>query len=164
MGGVIIEQKFSLVPVQMQMAAAMQELDACNELSGRFGLALKQEQMLRLTEQRFQALKSTGRIEFGEGVLKKLVSVFCDSPYITQQNYEETLGELQDIFYYFKNESGDTLSDDELIEAMKSVFDGKAQGSLEYLAGTALENLCRVIRGGETEEYESSPDEEDYEE
>jgi len=39
------------------------------------------------------------------------------------------------------------------------VFDGKAQGSLEYLAGMALENLCRIIRGGEVEEYE-----EDYEE
>jgi hypothetical protein len=101
-----MEQKFSLFPIQMQMAAAMQELDACNALSSHFGLALTGEQMLRLTEQRFQALKSTGRIEFGEGVLKKLVTAFCDSPYITQHNYEETLGELQDIFYYFKNESG----------------------------------------------------------
>jgi len=164
MGGDVIEQNFSLIPIQMQIAAAMQDLDACNELSSRFGLALTGEQMLRLTEQRFQALKFTGRIEFGEGVLKKLVTVFCDSLYITQQNYEETLGELQDIFYYFKNESGDTLSDDELIEAMKSVFDGKAQGSLEYLSGASLENLCRIIRGGEVDEYEGSPDEEDYEE
>lgn len=158
-----MEQNFSLVSIQIQIAAAMQELDACNELSIHFGLALTGQQMLRLTEQRFQALKSTGRIEFGEGVLKKLVIAFCDSPYITQSNYEETLSELQDIFYYFKSESGDTLSDDELIEAMKSVFDGKAQGSLEYLAGTALENLCRIIRGGGIDEYEGSP-EDDYEE
>ncbi len=47
---------------------------------------------------------------------------------------------------------------------MKSVFDGKAQGSLEYLAGTALENLCRILRGGEAEKYEGSEGEEDYEE
>lgn len=160
----MMEQNLSLFAIQMQMDATMQELDACNEMSCYFGLTLTGEQMLRLTEQRFQALGSTGRIEFGEGVLKKLVAAFCDSPYITQQNYGEILGQLQDIFYYFKNESEETLSDDELIEAMKSVFDGKAQGSLEYLEGTALENLCRIIRGGEVEECEESQDEEDYDE
>ena len=147
----------------MQMASIMKELEVCNDYSGRFGLALSGEQMLRLTESRFQALKSTGRIEFGEGVLKKLVYAFCDSPYLTQENYEDTLSELQDIFYYFKNESMEALSDDELIEAMKSVFDGKAQGSLSYLAGTSLENLCRGIRGGEMEEPEPPLYEEEYE-
>lgn len=45
-GGDFIEQNFLLIPIQVQMAAAMQELDACNELSGHFGLALTGEQML----------------------------------------------------------------------------------------------------------------------
>ncbi|WRS26654.1 DUF6323 family protein [Oscillospiraceae bacterium MB08-C2-2] len=152
------------IPIQVQLAAAMQELDVCNSLSRHYGLLLTEKQMLQLTEHRFQTLKATGRTEFGEGILKKLVTAFCDSPYITQRNYEETLGELQSIFYYFKNESEDTLSDDELIEAMKSVFGGKAQGSLDYLEGTALENLCRIIRGGEAEEDEESQEEEEYEE
>lgn len=147
----------------MQMANVMNELEVCNNYSGRFGLVLSNKQMLRLTESRFMALKSTGRVEFGEGVLKKLVYAFCDSPYLTQENYEDTLSELQDIFYYFKNESMEALSDDELIEAMKSVFNGKAQGSLEYLAGTSLENLCRGIRGGETEEPDFPLYEEEYE-
>ncbi|MPN09227.1 hypothetical protein SDC9_156516 [bioreactor metagenome] len=40
------------------------------------------------------------------------------------------------------------ISDDELIEFMKQVFDGKAQGSLEYLSGTSLEELCRNTRYG----------------
>lgn len=139
----------------------MEALAACNELTARYGLALSEKQMMALTERRFQALKAVGRVEFGEGILQKLIYTFCDSPYISQNNYEETLSELQDIFYYFKNESMERLSDDELLEAMKAVFDGKAQGSLEYLAGTALETLCRALRGGEADS--SDGEEEDYE-
>ena len=32
---------------------------------------------------------------------------------------------------------------------MRKAFDGPAQGSLEYLGGTALDRLCRELRGGE---------------
>ena len=53
---------------------------------------------------------------------------------------------MQDAFYYFKNESDDRISDDELIEYMKDTFDGKAQGSIEYLTGTSLEELCHPAR------------------
>ena len=88
----------------------------------------------------------TGRIEFGEGVLKKLIRAFSDSPYLWQENYEESLLELQDAFYYFKKESEDYFSDDELISLMKDVFNGVAQGSLDYLIGTTLPELCRLAR------------------
>lgn len=37
----------------------------------------------------------------------------------------------------------DLYTDDELIEIMVSVFNGRAQGSVEYLAGTSLDTLCR---------------------
>ena len=50
--------------------------------------------------------------------IKKLIEAFCDSPYIMQSNYEETLEELQDIFYFFKGEAMEQISDDELIEFM----------------------------------------------
>ena len=40
------------------------------------------------------------------------------------------------------------ISDDELIEFMKREFDGKCQGSIEYLSGTSLEELCRGTRYG----------------
>lgn len=97
---------------------------------------------------RIKALNDTGRIEFGTGILKKLVDAFCSSPYISQENYVDTIIELQDIFYYFKNESMERISDDELIEYMKNHFDEECQGSLEYLMGTSLEELCRDLRYG----------------
>lgn len=40
----------------------------------------------------------------------------------------------------------DDISDEELIEFMKIVFNEKARGSLEYLWGTSLEELCRYVR------------------
>ena len=140
--------RFAMEPVKMQMLATANELRECNELTARYGLTLSEAQIQRMVEHRFAALRDTDRIEFGEGILKKLIYAFCDSPYITQEDYEETILELQDSFYYFKNESMDLFSDDELIEFMKTVFDGRAQGSLEYLSGTSLEELCRYAREG----------------
>ena len=143
-----MDKDTSLISFDMQMLTAANELCECNNLTARFGLTLSEAQIHSLVERRFNALMDTGRIEFGEGILKKLVYSFCDSPYLTQENYEETIIELQDSFYYFKNESMDRISDDELIEFMSAVFNGRAQGSLEYLSGTSLEELCRYARQG----------------
>jgi hypothetical protein len=143
-----MDRDFGLSAVKMQMLSSAQELRDCNEFTVRYGLCLNEEQIRSLVERRFGALRDTGRIEFGEGILKKLILAFCDSPFLTQENYEDTILELQDWFYYFKNESEERISDDELIEFMKNIFNGKAQGSLEYLSGTSLEDLCRNTRYG----------------
>lgn len=143
-----MQNDFSLEPLRAQTLEAESELKKCNELTARFGLYLSDEQIESVVERRFEALRENGRIEFGEGIMKKLICAFCDSPYIFQENYMDTLLELQDNFYYFKNESHDRISDDELIGFMKTVFDGRAQGSLDYLSGTSLEELCRYAREG----------------
>ncbi len=141
-----LEGIFSMTLIDSQRIIATEELRKCNEVTLRFGLSLSEGQILNLVEKRFEALRETGRIEFGEGILKKLILKFCDSPYIEQEDYEDTISELQDSFYYFKNESMDLISDDELISFMKEYFDTICQGSLEYLRGTSLEELCRETR------------------
>ena len=143
-----MNKDFSLGPFDAQVRMAVNELRECNELTARFGLILSETQIQSLVEHRLNALRDTDRIEFGEGILKKLIASFCDSPYLTQENFEETIIELQDSFYYFKNESMDRFSDDELIDFMSTVFNGRAQGSLDYLSGTSLEELCRHARQG----------------
>ena len=85
-------------------------------------------------------------MEFGEGILKKLILAFCDSSYIYQENYVDTLIRLQEIFYLYKNESMDELTDDELIDYMRESFEEKCQGSLEHLEDTCLEEFAREIR------------------
>lgn len=134
--------------------SAAEELRECNVLTGRYGLSLSEKQIQTLVEKRMEALRSTGRIEFGQGITKMLIEAFCDSPYIYQENYEETILELLDSFYYFKNESEDRIPDDELIAFMRRHFDTTCQGSLEYLSGTTLEDLCRNTRYG----YETGDD------
>ncbi len=141
-----MNERQALSLMEMQKTQAMAQLDDCNHLTGRYGLTLSSTQITGLVAQRFEVLQSTGRIEFGAGVLPKLIEAFCDSVYITQENYEETLATLQELFYYYKNESLDTIADDELIEFMRSNFDGPCQGALDYLSDTSLEALCRNAR------------------
>lgn len=130
-----------LRPRQTQLAASLNRLIRSNEVTARYGLLLTEPQMRALVRRREETLEAAGRVEFGEGVLHKLAEAFCDSPYLCQANYEETLGDLQELFYYFKNESRDRLSDEEVISGLKRIFDGKAQGSLEYLSGVPVEAL-----------------------
>ena len=143
-----MSKNISLVLQDIQKKQAVIELKKCNELTLKYGLTLSNEDINELIENRFKSLKDTGRIEFSEGVLKKIIEAFCDSPYIMQENYKDTLLELQESFYFFKNEAMDQRADDELIEFMKIHFDGECQGSLEYLSGTNLEELCRNTRYG----------------
>ena len=144
----MMNEIFSLAPADLQMLETINELRSCNELTERFGLRLSEAQIQRLAGRRFESLDETGRVEFGQGILKALVHEFADSPYIMQENYEDTLCALQDAFYFFKNESMDMISDDELLRFMKQYFDTVCEGSLEYLYGTSLEELCRNTRCG----------------
>ncbi len=127
---------------------SMETLAECNALTGRYGLSLtgKQLQMLQIKQQ--ESLAASGRVEFGDGVIRLLIEEFCDSPFISQENYEDIIAELLDAFYYFKTESEDRIPDDELIKYMRHHFDTTCQGSLEYLSGTTLEDLCRNTRYG----------------
>lgn len=117
-----------------------------NQYTCRFGLSLSEEDTEILIKERFHNLKEQQRIEFGEGILKQLIFAFCDSDFIFQENYRETLMRLQEIFYLYKNESMDELTDDELISYMRTAFDEECQGSLDYLSDTCLEEFARNIR------------------
>ena len=153
-----MSENFSLLNLQNQLLSekAKQELRACNAVSERFGLSLSEGEIEELVKCRAKALKDTGRVEFGGGILPKLIYAFCDSEYVDQDNFAETLAELQDAFYYFKGESLEQYTDDELIDFMVRVFNGRAQGSIEYLMGTSLETMCRYAKG----DYDSTDAEE----
>lgn len=124
----------------------LQKVIEMNEKTQKFGLFFSEEDAKMLVERRNNNLKEQQRGEFGEGVLPKLIFTFCDSPYIYQGNYVDTIMRLQEIFYLYKNESMDELTDDDLLEAMKEAFDGECEGNLEYLEDTVLEEFARSIR------------------
>ncbi len=146
---------------------AVDEVVKCNDYTERFGLVLNQTQAIELVETRFVALRDNGRIEFGGGAIDKIIKEFCDSPYISMHNYTETLHELIEIFYAYKNETMDLMSDDDLIKFMKLSFDGVCQGSLDLLSGRELYRLAENLRFGRPYDYVEADileDEEDEDE
>lgn len=60
----------------LQVASARDELVSCNEATAAYGLSLTEEQMLGLVERRHEALRATGRVEFGRGALRDIVAAF----------------------------------------------------------------------------------------
>lgn len=143
---------------QMEIA----NIQKCNEHTKQYGLALSNNQIKNLLERRKETLQATGRIEFREGIIEKIIKVFCDSPFITQENYATTLYELVEIFYEYKNETMDLISDDELIQFMKNSFDGICKGDIDYLEGTIMyqmreklligKDIDNLLEEGETNE------------
>ena len=161
---------FMMIPPIMVHKLAVTEIMTSNEITSRYGLVLSQAEAQELVETRAEALNSNGRVEFGGGIINKLIMKFCNSPFLSQFNYSATLNELIETFYYFKNETLDEISDDELLSLMKKYFDHNCQGSIELLQHRELEALARNIRYG-VSDYTNLPegtdkffDEENYDE
>jgi hypothetical protein len=55
---------------------------------------------------------------------------------------------LQEIFFLYKNEMEDEITDDELLHFMKEQFETICYGDLEYLEGTCLTGFAEAIRAG----------------
>lgn len=141
------------VSSSMIQKQAVDEIEKCNSYTSRFGLVLTRSEARDLVETRNLALKSNGRIEFGGGAVDKIIKEFCDSPHISMHNYAETIHQLTEIFYFYKNETLDLINDAELIKFMKDCFDGKCQGSLELLAERELSKMADNLRLGYNMDY-----------
>ena len=89
-------------------------------------------------------------LECNQETLKYGLSLteFCDSQFIQSGDYADTLTRLQEIFYLYKNESMDELTDRELLEIMKENFEQICYGDLEYLETTCLERFAQAVRAG----------------
>lgn len=156
-----MKQQFCLIPNSIAQQLTVTEIIRCNQTTSRYGLTLKESDALELANTRSEVLESVGRIEFSGGTINKLIIGFCDSPYLTQANYAETLSELLETFYYLKNETLDEIDDDELIELMKKSFDQSCQGSIDLLQAREMEILARKIRYGISDLTDNSEDLED---
>lgn len=124
-----------------------ESLTATNHYSVQFGVYLSKTDITQLLKSHVDILKDEERLELGESILSKLVFAFCDSAYIYQDNYADTLDHLQKIFYHYKNDLLDMYTDDELVEMMAIEYNTTCQGSLEYLEETILDKIARKARG-----------------
>lgn len=135
----------------MELAAdkmQMEKVMETNQYTQKYGLTLREEEVKLMLAERKNALREQKRIEFGTGILPQIIYEFCDSAYISQSNYVETMVRLQEIFYLYKNEMLDEISDEELLHFMKEQFETVCYGDLEYLEGTCLVIFAQAIRAG----------------
>lgn len=134
--------------VLLQKENQLGKLLETNQETARFGLALSKKDAELIFEEQKNALREQRRVEIGGGIVPKLIYEFCDSTFIDQNNYVETLIRLQEIFYLYKNEMMDEISDDELLHFMKEQFEDICFGDLDYLEGTCLNNFSQAVRAG----------------
>lgn len=103
--------------------------------------------LLRLLAARERTLCETGRVEFG-GVLEALAFALSDSPYLDNAAYPETLETMQELFYYFKGECAELLTDEELIAALVLLYNEGVCGSAEAMYDLDRSDVYRAARTG----------------
>lgn len=129
---------FLMGPMAERQITALLSL---NETTAAYGLTLTAIEAREIVAAHAKSLHDSARIEFGEGIAAKLVKVFADSPYLTQENYAETVTALLGLFDTFKNELHDAYNDRELLTFMRNAFDGECGGSTEILEAEVFPRL-----------------------
>lgn len=131
---------------RLQLWMTARELEVCNESIGRHGLSLSAADIEAIAVGRSEALRTTARVEFGGGVAKELVLSFAGSPFVSQSTFVQTVVDLQELFYDFKNESLELIPDIDLIAKMRWLFDEVANGDLTYLEEALFEGIGRAVK------------------
>lgn len=137
-----MENFLTIVPPTSKDGAAL-----CAATLQQCGIILSPAEQAALAAAQTKALRDSGRVEFGAGILPALAKAFANSPYITQENAAALLEELQAAFYYFRGECDGLISDEKLVDFMRREFNGPAGGDVGYLSGTSLERLCAKLKG-----------------
>jgi hypothetical protein len=140
-------EKKNWMEMLSQQTQLKQVLDT-NQYTQKYGLSLSEEDTQLLLAGRKDTLRAERRVEFGQSILPKIIFAFCDSSYINQNDYRDTLIRLQEIFYLYKNEMMDEITDDELLEFMREQYEEVCFGDLDYLEGTCLDIFAQAIRAG----------------
>ena len=126
----------------------IQKVMESNQYTEQYGLTLSEQDAEILAQERKSTLIGQKRVEFGESILPRIIYEFCDSAFISQSNYVESLTRLQEIFFLYKNEMLDEISDEELLNFMKEQFETVCFGDFDYLEGTCLDIFAQAVRAG----------------
>lgn len=129
----------------LSVARIQKTLEECNERLTPQGLRLVREDVVHLQASRRDALGDAGLIEMGGGIMPDLVASFASSPFLHQGGLVQTLASLQEVFYEMRRQVGPECPDDDLLDAMRLVFDGEAAGNAEILAAMSAQDLLDAL-------------------
>ncbi len=111
---------------------AKNELLKINDESSAYGLILTPQDVEEIIKSRGYSLKNYGRIDLNMDVTKKLINKIYTSQYTDKDDYVEIINDLQDIFYYLKNETLDEISDNEIIDIIVEFYE-KTSGRIDNI-------------------------------
>lgn len=94
---------------------------------------------------RKKTLSHYGRIELSLNITKAIATQLASFSSISPDHYVDHIIELQEIFYYLKNETEDKISDDRMLKLLAELYDTLCHGSLDALRDHA-ENYARDFR------------------
>ncbi|NMS90340.1 hypothetical protein HGQ85_10380 [Clostridioides difficile] len=123
------------------------ELLDTNKESKEYGLVLSEVDVKDIITSRNYTLKGYGRIELDIKVTKQLIENIYKSQFTNMDDYLEAINDMQEIFYYLKNETNDKISDDEIIEMLDELYE-KFSGNLDNVRGEADE-FAKKFKFGE---------------
>ncbi len=124
-------QNNMLVSAQNQFVS--NELLALNDNLSEHGITLSKADCNGIAEFRAEALAENERIEVGLGATKRIIEEFSDSGYVNQQNFREVVEALLECFYTIKTETDDKVSDDEVMDFLKYLFETESGGDIGKL-------------------------------
>lgn len=125
----------------LSVQGAVRELTSCEDVLDQNGITLHERDMLDIARANDDALRGRGRIALCGGTLRQLAWTFADSPHLCQSNFAQTMCALLPLFYELKNELEDEVPDDELMQALRDAFDGRAHGEIEALEGLSISEI-----------------------
>ncbi|MCC0650840.1 DUF6323 family protein [Clostridioides sp. ZZV15-6598] len=123
------------------------ELLETNKESKYYGLVLSEADVKDIITSRNDTLKGYGRIELDIKVTKQLIENIYTSQFTNMDDYLETINDMQEIFYYLKNETDDKICDDEIIEILDELYE-KFTGNMDNVRGEA-EEFAKKFKFGE---------------
>ncbi|WP_455544239.1 DUF6323 family protein [Intestinibacter sp.] len=136
--------KFTMNDLQEQSSEKLMKL---NDESINYGLVLSEKEVNDIMKNTGETLKKIGRIETSTNALEKVITIVYSSPYTDKENYVENINDMQELFYYFKNQVLDLLSDDEVIEILEKAYDEKC-GEIVKIQGFVEEFATQFKLGG----------------
>lgn len=106
------------------------ELSTLNKHTEQYGIVLSSKDCTDIAECRSELLVENERIEVGAGAVRKIIEEFCDSGFVNQQNFRDTVEGLLECFYTIKTETEDQVDDDTVLAFLKYVYENDAGGDV----------------------------------
>ena len=105
------------------------------------GLMLTAGQALDIANAEKSCLAESNRVSFGGSAAEKIVRGFATSPFVPKDEAASVLVGLTEAFYELRDDYPASVTDAEIIESLKLLFDDEAAGDVETAAALAREAL-----------------------